>query len=850
MGKGQSKSYDFTGESVKKRSGSKRTNGVEARTSKSFDPDTLNPPSDNENSQPINRTNLPTTQEEPTNNTGAKAENSSGALNSEKNIPENKQSGESSDTCVPEDSVINRSVEDSDNNKPVDSVEGIQSTPDSSTNEENREENLKSESTEQGPLEEEDLDKEIHKEAEEYQKEAVSEVLKEKQAEAQNSEEPVSKEEETEEPISQEESPQEITEETQKESLDNTTEEHSEETPKESLEEPQSGGPKESQEETLEEEENREEENRDSLSNTVEATPVQSTDTTQQFEGLDKDQEEPSSRTGELIQETTTSVDSEPEENMADTVSGVVCNESDLKDGDMKEFDLGEGKVLVVREGTEFYALGTKCSHYGAPLVNGSHCNGRVRCPWHGACFSVKTGDIEDFPGLDSIPKFKVNVTGGKVKVTAKKTALADPKVQRTLCKATKAGDKKVLIIGGGPSSVKCAETLRQEGFTGEITIATQENNLPYDRPKLSKAMDITADKIALRNAEFYSKADINILTQKQATSVDVSNKKVTFQDGSSESYTSLVLGTGGRPRVLPIPGKDLQNVYQLRTPEDANKIAEHAAGKNVVIIGSSFIGMEVASALAGSAATVSVVDIIKVPFQLVLGEKVGTVLQKMHEDNGVKFYFERGIKEFVGSDGKVTEAVLSDDTRLPADVCVMGVGVVPATDFIKGSGIEMTDRGFVPVNKMMQTNQTDVYATGDIVEFPLFSVEDKNVNIQHWQMAHAHGKTAALGILGRDEPIRSVPFFWTVQYKKSIRYTGYGPGYDDIVVHGDLDAPKFIAYYTKGDEVVAAASLNFDPFVARLADMMLAGEKVLKSEVQSDADGWMSRFEKLTVKA
>lgn len=301
---------------------------------------------------------------------------------------------------------------------------------------------------------------------------------------------------------------------------------------------------------------------------------------------------------------------------------------------------------------------------------------------------------------------------------------------------------------------------------------------------------------------------------------------------------------------MLPIPGTDLQNVYQLRTPEDANQIAERAAGKNVVIIGSSFIGMEVASALAGTATSVSVVDIIKVPFQLVLGEKVGSVLQKMHEDNGVKFYFERGIKEFVGSDGKVTEAVLSDDTRLPADLCIMGVGVVPATDFIKGSGVEMTDRGFIPVNKMMQTNQPDVYATGDIVEFPLFSVGDKNVNIQHWQMAHAHGKTAALGILGKDEPIRSVPFFWTVQYKKSIRYTGYGPGYDDIIVHGDLEAPKFIAYYTKGDEVIAAASLNFDPYVARLADLMLAGEKVLKSEVQSSADGWMSKFEKLTIKA
>lgn len=806
MGKGQSKSYDFTGESVKKRSGSKKTNGVEARTSKSFDPDTLNTAplgkAENGNGETPTRTSLPATEEEPTKDTSVE----DSAVNSELSLTDNKQSEGSCD--VPQESV-SETVENSESSQVVNSEENTQPKSDPPVEEDSPEENLKPESTEQGPLEEEDLDEKIQKEAEESQKGADD--LKENQV--QESEEIITREENT------------------------TVETNPEEPPKESSEEPAEDNAEEQVEEEV------------------------TTEETQPEQTNESDKEESDNGTGELVQQAAVSVESEQpeykpedksEEDMADTVTGVVCNESDLKDGDMKEFDLGEGKVLIVREGSELYALGTKCSHYGAPLVNGSHCKGRVRCPWHGACFSVKTGDIEDFPGLDSIPKFKVEVDAGKVKVTAKKSALADPKVQRTMCQASESSDKKVLIIGGGPSSVKCAETLRQEGFTGEITIATQENNLPYDRPKLSKAMDIAADKIALRNADFYSKADITILKQRQATAVDVSNKNVTFQDGSSLPYTSLVVATGGRPRMLPIPGTDLQNVYQLRTPEDANQIAERAAGKNVVIIGSSFIGMEVASALAGTATSVSVVDIIKVPFQLVLGEKVGSVLQKMHEDNGVKFYFERGIKEFVGSDGKVTEAVLSDDTRLPADLCIIGVGVVPATDFIKGSGVEMTDRGFIPVNKMMQTNQPDVYATGDIVEFPLFSVGDKNVNIQHWQMAHAHGKTAALGILGKDEPIKSVPFFWTVQYKKSIRYTGYGPGYDDIVVHGDLDldTPKFIAYYTKGDEVIAAASLNFDPYVARLADMMLAGEKVLKSEVQSSADGWMSKFEKLTIKA
>ncbi|KAJ8312314.1 hypothetical protein KUTeg_009687 [Tegillarca granosa] len=458
----------------------------------------------------------------------------------------------------------------------------------------------------------------------------------------------------------------------------------------------------------------------------------------------------------------------------SDVVEAVVCGENELKDGEMREVEVDNRPVLIVREEGKYYAVGSKCTHYGAPLVKGAHCNGRVRCPWHGACFNIKTGDIEDFPGLDSIPTFEVEVSDGKVKVKANKAILAQTKRQKSMCKADDQTKKSVLIVGGGPASVICAETLRQEGFTGQISIATREKCLPYDRPKLSKA-----------------------------TSVNTEKKAVTFSDGSDMTYDSLLLAT-----------------------DDANFIAEKAAGKKVVIIGSSFIGMEVAAFLADKAESVSVVDIIKVPFQLVLGEKVGSVLQKLHEDNGIKFYFEKGIKQFEGEDGKVTEAILSDDTRLPADLCVLGVGVVPATDFLKDSGIQMSDRGFISVDKLMKTNVPDVYAAGDIVEFPLFTVYDKMANVQHWQMAHAHGRTAALSIMGTPKEIKR-----------------YGVGYDDIVVHGDLDAQKFVACYTKGDEVIAVSSLNFDPIVSQAAEIMASGKKILKSQILDSPDNWAERF-------
>lgn len=252
---------------------------------------------------------------------------------------------------------------------------------------------------------------------------------------------------------------------------------------------------------------------------------------------------------------------------------------------------------------------------------------------------------------------------------------------------------------------------------------------------------------------------------------------------------------------------------------------------------------MEVASFLAEKAKSVSVVDIIKVPFELVLGPKVGSVLQKMHEEKGIKFHFQSGIKEFIGKDGKVTEAVLSTGTKIQADICILGVGVAPATEFLKGSGISLTDRGFIPVNEYMATDQPDVYACGDIVEFPLFTVGLKNANVQHWQMAHAHGRNAALNILGKKQAIRSVPYFWTVQYGKSIRYTGFGPGYDDVIVHGNLDEYKFVAFYTKGEDVVAVASLNFDPIVSQAAEMMQNGKKITKKEILSDPKSWINRL-------
>ncbi|KAH9524284.1 Apoptosis-inducing factor 3 [Bulinus truncatus] len=525
---------------------------------------------------------------------------------------------------------------------------------------------------------------------------------------------------------------------------------------------------------------------------------------------------------------------------MAEVIAGEV---DDFKDGDLKEVEIGEQKVLLVKEDGHFYAIGNKCSHYGAPLNKGAYCKGIVRCPWHGACFNIKTGDIEDFPGLDSVPKFPVEIRDGKVVVKADPAALASAKRVKPMVRKSSDNNKTVVLVGGGPASLVCAETLRQKGYTGRIVLVSKENCLPYDRIKLSKAMSIKPEEIALRNQQFYDDHDIELFLSKEVIRVAPEDKEIQLNDGFHMKYDTLLIATGGQPRQLPIPGSDLKNVYSLRTPQDANSIAENAQGKNVVIMGSSFIGMEVAAFLADKAASVSVVDLVRVPFQLTLGEELGTHMKQMHEGKGVKFYFETSVKEFNGEDGVLTEAVLANGTVLPADVCVMGVGVVPATGFLKESGLELTPRGFVSVNKNMKTNLPDIYAAGDIVEFPLFTAGDQQVNIQHWQMAQQHGRIAGLSIAGKPQDIRSVPYFWTVQYGKSIRYTGYAYGYDNIVLHGDVDDNKFVAYYTKNDKVVAVASLGWDPIVSQAAELMSKGGTIDKDEIKDEPDIWVARL-------
>uniref|UniRef100_A0A3P9CJT3 AIF family member 3 n=2 Tax=Haplochromini TaxID=319058 RepID=A0A3P9CJT3_9CICH len=497
-----------------------------------------------------------------------------------------------------------------------------------------------------------------------------------------------------------------------------------------------------------------------------------------------------------------------------DYVEASVCHVKDLENGQMREVDLGSGRALLIKEHGEFTAMGHKCPHYGAPLVKGVLSKGHVRCPWHGACFNIATGDIEDFPGLDSLPIFQVRVEKDKVIIRANKQALQSQKRSKPMARCSavinsNTGFSHVLIIGSGPAGLVCAETLREEGFTDRIVMCTMDKHPPYDRPKLSKSLESTAEQLRLRSMDFLQDHDIELLKEKEVVAIDVKTQSVIFEDGLRMEYRKLFIATGSKPKPMNYKGKDVRNVFHLRTPEDANSIAWLANNKNAVIVGTSFVGMEVAAALTDKAHSVSVIGIESVPFKKALGEKVGKAIMKL--------------KEVVLKSGKV----------LRADVCVIGAGSVPATGFLKQSGIHLDSKGFITVNKNMQTNVDGVFAGGDVVMFPFQPRNNKKVNIPHWQMAHVHGKVAALSMMGRATEVKTVPYFWSAMFGKTIRYAGYGDGFDDVIIQGDLDELRFVAFYTRSEEVVSVASMNYDPIVSRVAEVLGSGKTIKKRDVE-----------------
>lgn len=521
-----------------------------------------------------------------------------------------------------------------------------------------------------------------------------------------------------------------------------------------------------------------------------------------------------------------------------------VAEVEDLQNGEMRQIAVADSQILLSKINDKFYATGAFCTHYGAPLEKGILCGERIVCPWHNACFNAIAGQQEEPPGLDSLATFTTRVEGGEVIVKLPN----DIPQKRTLemAKHIVNVDSRVFaVLGAGAAGMRATERLRQQGFQGKIILISAEEKLPYDRTKLSKNYlqgKAEEDALSLRSCEFYAKHDIELRFGTAVTTVDALNKSLTFADGSSLEYDSLLIATGAKAKKLDVPGADLANIFTIRQPEDINAIlATVNNAQKALVIGSSFIGMEAAASLTQQGLAVTVVSPSDVPFKKILGDKLGKMFQQIHEQKGVTFKFGTKATKFVG-EKRVEYAVLANDEQIATDLVIVGIGVQPNTDFIQGIELNEKDNS-IPVNEYLQTEIQDIYAAGDIASFP-YAPMGKSTRIEHWRLAAQQGRIAADNMLHqytKDRQIARdiVPFFWSGQYDLKLRYVGHAEQWNEVYIDGDLDKPEFLAFYLKDSKVMAVAGINRDRDIVAISELMRQQKMPDTQKIKNQTINW-----------
>lgn len=496
-----------------------------------------------------------------------------------------------------------------------------------------------------------------------------------------------------------------------------------------------------------------------------------------------------------------------------------LANTTDLESGEMKEFAAGDTRILLVRVGDRFHAVSASCPHYGGALAEGALCGTRVVCPLHHAVFNVVNGDLEEPPALDALVSYDVHVDGERVMVCVPEEA-SDRRAVSMVKRDTAVDPRQFVILGAGAAGYAAAQTLREEGFRGNIVMITREDRTPYDRPNLSKDYlhgHAEAEWMPLRPQEFFAENDIQLLFNREVTRVDARAKVIVFEGGDTMDYDALLVATGGAPVRLNIPGSDLKNVCVLRSFADADSIIETAGrSRRVVVVGASFIGMEAAYSLRERGLDVTVVAPSEEPFEMTLGKEVGAAFRREHEKHGVKFKLGSIVYRFEGSHN-VEAVTLDNGESIETDMVVVGVGVRPATSFLEG--VELDKSGGVIVDSRLCAAD-GVYAAGDIVNFANPRTGER-MRIEHWRTAQQQGRVAARNMAGHDVAFNGVPFFWTQQFDVTLRYVGHASGWDEIIYRGDVAANDFLAFYVKDHRVTAVAGMNRDRELAAIEALM-----------------------------
>ncbi len=501
----------------------------------------------------------------------------------------------------------------------------------------------------------------------------------------------------------------------------------------------------------------------------------------------------------------------------------------DLEPGKLLSLSIGRMEFLVVRRGESIFVCTNRCPHQGGKLSDGILSGSAVICPRHAARFSIETGRMISPPALDELACFSVKIDDGEIFVGRPVAPRRSESRPRRSAKA----ERSFVIVGGGAAGNACAEALRKEGFDGRVVVLTAEEDLPCDRPALSKGLldgSTPPATLSLRSRDFYESRLIEVLTNHRVVGVDPRARTVACADGRELAYDMLLLATGGVPRRAGIPGEDLDGCFALRSRADglALRRAAESAGR-AVIVGAGFIGMEAASSLRARGMEVWVVASDRLPLEHVFGQTVAARLLRLHEDGGVRFALGRRPSAVEGA-SRARRVLLDDGTAREADLVLFALGIEPALDFLRGGGGTHAlgaGREGIPVDRRFSTADPHIFAAGDIASVP-YGASGARSRVEHWAVAEKQGLIAARAMLGDPAAVfGDQPFFWTDQHGLSLKAVGFPSGRDRVAFRGDPRKASFLAGYSRDGSIVGAASLGFDRELLELQELLQKGKIV-----------------------
>lgn len=494
-------------------------------------------------------------------------------------------------------------------------------------------------------------------------------------------------------------------------------------------------------------------------------------------------------------------VSNRPEPSVRDLSLGL--EQDELADGTALLGHVGGEELLLARIGNEFFAVDARCTHQRGPLVEGAVVDGTIRCPWHHACFDLRTGEAVRAPAFVSLSCWAVELRDHRVFVSGKK---GQPQVSKT-CRSADDVPNQIVIVGGGAAGFAAAEMLRRKKFAGSIVMLSGDAAAPVDRTKLSKAYlagNASGNQVPLAPESFYSENDIDLRLTTEVARIDAGSREIALSDGHIVRYDRLLLATGAEPIRLWIPGADQANVHYLRSLADCRAIIARAeTARRAIILGASFIGLEVAAALRTRGIDVHVVAPEKRPLERILGQEMGRFVQSLHEEHGVIFHLNETAISIAG-----TRMTLKSGAILDGDFVVAGIGVRPRIDLAVKAGIAI-NRGVV-VNPCLETSAKGVFAAGDIARWP-DPHSGGSLRVEHWVVAERQGQTAALNMMGHRKKFTAVPFFWSQHYDVPINYVGHAENWDQVAVEGDISRGVCVMRFKRNGRTLAIASISGD---------------------------------------